>query len=247
MISHCHQRLLAATCLLVGVLPALLSGATITTSTSSTAPTTDIVQSFVPGGGVGGFSWRADSTLTSADAWRDTGQSFTATQDFALDSITLKTQSGANPPALNTAFTLTVYSFASIFNNSPSATLATYSGTIPAAGTLPGGTYVTFDLSQSVQLTKDAVYGFVLHYESMADSRSIAFVATTNTSEFATGRNLSSGSDGGIAPSSSTFTRTNNSLQFYLGTTSSIPEPGAAALIAGAAMLGCAIFKRRRD
>lgn len=246
MITHYPRRLLAATCVVLGVFPVLLTAATVTTATSSSAPTAGIVQSFVPGGGVGGYSWRADSTLTAADAWRDTGQSFTATQDFALDSITLKTQSGVNPPALNTAFTLTVYSFASIFNNSPSATLATFTGTTPAVGNLPGGTYLTFNLSESVQLTKDAVYGFVLHYDAMADNRTIAFVATTNTSEYATGRNLSSGSNGSVAPSTSTFTRGNNSLQFYLGATSNIPEPGAAALIAGAAVLVCVSCKRRR-
>lgn len=246
MIHQYQQRLLAVTAFIVGALPAMLTGATVSTGTSTTAPTTGIVQSFVPSGGTAGWSWRADSTLASADAWRDTGQSFTADSSFALDSITLKAQNGINAPALNTGFTLTVYSFASIFNNSPSATLATYTGTTPALSNLAGGTYLTFNLSQSVQLTQGSVYGFVLHYDVMADNRTIAFTATTNTSEYTTGRNLSSGSDGTSAPSSATFTRNNNSLQFYLGSTANIPEPGSSVLIAGAVILACVSLKRRR-
>jgi hypothetical protein len=225
---------------------ALSSAATVASSTSAIAPSGSVIQSFTPSTPAG-FSWRADSTVTPANtSWRDTGQSFTANEDFSLSAITLRTNNGTNAPALNTAFTLTLYTFADIYSNTPSSTVATFTGVTPSGSTLVAGTYMTFALGNSVALTSGVVYGFVLHYDALAGNRSITFNVSTLSNEYTGGRDLSVYVDTATGlPLTNAFTR-GNSLEFYLSGTSSIPEPGTFALLGGASVLAFAIFRRRR-
>jgi hypothetical protein len=251
MIKLYKNHLVAAVALVSGLLPCGLSAATVTSATSSSAPAAGIIQSFVPAGGTAGWSWRADSSLPS-DSWRDTGQSFIAATNFTLNAITLRSNidSGVNSPALNAAFTLTIYRFESIFHSTPSATLATYTGLTPSSnlesGNLANGTYVTFALSEGLQLTQGGVYGFVFHYDTKANGRSFVFSVTTTNNEYADGRNLSVLNDDNGAPLSSAFTRNGNSMEFHLAGTTSIPEPGTFALLASASALAFAGARRRR-
>lgn len=251
MITPYKKYRVAAAALVSSLLPCVLSAATVTSATSSTAPAAGIIQSFVPSGGTAGWSWRADSSLTT-DSWRDTGQSFTAAADFTLNAITLRSNidSGVNSPALNAAFTLTIYRFDSIFHSTPSATLATYTGLTPSSnlesGNLANGTYVTFSLSEGVALTEGGVYGFVFHYDAQANGRTFVFSVTTTNNEYAGGRNLSVLNDANGTPLSSAFTRNGNSMEFHLGGTTSIPEPGTFALLTSAVALAFAGARRRR-
>ncbi|MDR1281800.1 MAG: hypothetical protein LBK99_13400 [Opitutaceae bacterium] len=104
----------------------------VSVSLSTEKPSGNIILSYTPGAYTG-YSWNANSDTTPTQAWRDVGQTFTTTQDFSLASISLRANlsNGSNSPALDTSFTLTVYSFSGIYSNAPAATPAQALGSPP--------------------------------------------------------------------------------------------------------------------
>lgn len=226
---------------------ALLTGSTlaasaqVTVSTSTTAPSENLLVSFNTGTSVG-RGWRADSRSTiTSEQWRDVGQIFVAPEDAVLKSITVVSSSGTDAPARGADFTLTLLSFGTGFSVSNAEVLGTWSGVTPNPGAIPGGTFFTFNLPDT-QLTAGISYGFLLHFDAMADSRSIPlrFNGGSNVAEFTRHLTRVNQTDGTLG----SLTTSTSSLEFYVQATP-IPEPSSSALLVGACALAIGSARRR--
>jgi|GEM_PF-7110908 PEP-CTERM motif. len=223
------------------------ASAQVTVSTSTTAPSENLLFSFTTDT-TSGRAWRADSRSSiTSEQWRDIGQIFVAPEDSILKSITVVSSSGTNAPARGVDFTITLFSFGTGFSVSNAEVIGTWSGVTPDPGSIPGGTFFTFNLPDT-QLTAGVSYGFLLHFEEMADSRTISLRYNGGSGLSPDTRHLTrvNGSEG--APGSlTTFT---SSLEFYVQavSTASIPEPSSGALLLGAGALafGCTRHRARR-
>ena len=215
----------------LAVLP-VAATAQITVATSTTAPSENLLVSFTSNTN-SGRAWRANTSADS-DQWRDVGQIFVAPEDAILNSITVVTSSGTNAPARGVDFTLTLYSFGTGFSASDAQVLATWTGVTPDPGSaIPGGTYFTFEIPDT-QLAAGVTYGFLLHFDEMADNRTIAlrYNGGSNVAEntrHLTRINASDGTPGALVVGTS-------SLEFYVQATP-VPEPASVAFLLGAAAL----------
>lgn len=216
------------------------ASAQVVVTTASTAPTDNLLVSFATDA-TAGIGWRADSrSEITSENWRDVGQLFVSPSDAVLDKITVVTSSGVNAPARGAAFTLTLYSFGTGFSVANPEIIHTLTGTTPP-GAIAGGTFLTFDLPD-VQLTAGVTYGFLLHFDSMADNRSIPLRLNNSSNAFAGGRLLTRVNAGdGIPGALGTST---SSLEFYVQT-AAIPEPGSVVLFAGVGALAFLFWSRR--
>ncbi|EIP98883.1 PEP-CTERM motif protein [Opitutaceae bacterium TAV1] len=238
-------RVLPALAALLLVVTATVSAQVVTVSTSTSAPTDNLLISFSESINAG-IAWRADSRdEVTSENWRDVGQLFTAPQDATLDAITVVTSSGVNSPARGVSFTLTLYSFGTSFSTANAEVIQTFTGSTPS-GTISSGTFLAFDLPD-VQLTAGITYGFLLHFDAMIDNRSIPLRLNNSSNAFAEGRLLtrvnSYDTDGQLVSLGSLSTNT-SSLEFYVQATP-IPEPATVAALFGLAVLALGLWRHR--
>lgn len=200
--------------------------AQIVTTTSSSAPTTNIALSTTYAG-TNNLAWRAN---TSTD-YRDIFQSFTTTSSsFILDTITLKIN-GSTSTASNAIYTLTLYTFPDAATMTASSTLSSWTGTLPSSTSMTDGTYLTFDIP-NYTLAANTVYGFELSFNQYSTNQSVNFYL---------GPGIYSG---GMAfyNQNGTLTSTANDYLFIL---QSVPEASSLTLVLMS--LGCSAFIFRRQ
>ncbi|MDR1281806.1 MAG: PEP-CTERM sorting domain-containing protein [Opitutaceae bacterium] len=249
---------LAATAVLLAAnlaasLPAQAADAgtgTVTVVSTTARPDANIIASYTPSA-VNGLDWRAN-TSASSEAWRDVGQSFTATQNVTFDAVSFFVSSGLNTPAnyTNAAITLTIYSFAADFSSASATKLATLQGFTPAS--VAKSDYLTFDVRNAgLQLQAGIVYGVLLHFDAMADNRHITLSVQNATGQeiaYSGGRHLKVLNDKDTGTPGS-LTSSGSALEFYVqGTplgTPGIPEPATIAALFGIVALASG-FRRLR-
>lgn len=257
-----HTRLLTRSLLICPGFIALLlalgptahaaNGVTVTTGVDQ--PGNNIIASYTPPGKpatVNGLDWRAN-TDASSEAWRDVGQSFTATQNATFDAISFFVSSGLNAPAnyTSTAITLTIYSFSSDFSSSSATVLAILQGVTPAS--VSKNDYLTFDMRDAgLELQSGVVYGVLLHFDAMDANRHITLSvenATGSSIAYSGGRLLKVLNDK-TTGAAGALTASGSALEFYVqGTlinTPGIPEPTTVAVLFGLVALTF-VFRHHR-
>lgn len=185
----------------------------------------------------GGRAWYNTSLDPLSN--RHVGQLFKATETAMLDTITLKVGSTSSA-ATNAAFTLTFYEFAGTGSADVAAptTLFTANGVLSA--TFSSGHYLTFSVgSANFTMQENKLYGFLLSFDEAATSRSVTF----RTIDLPSGNSVIDRrimvENGGAMTG---YDR--QSLEFYVTTATTIPEPAHAGLLVGIA--ACAMLTGRR-
>jgi len=207
--------------------------AQLITSVSSTAPTANVAISFTTA------NYSASSGNTFGMGWngytgnrRDLGQTFTTASSFLLDRITVQLQFiNANAPG--SAYSLSLYEFPSASSLTASATLGTWTGTlpnsstlVPAAYTYSNGTvgpFLTFDMP-NITLSASTTYGFVLSFTGLTDNESLS-LWTKGGGFYTGGQQIQTGTAGSM-----TFTTGSNDVLFYV---QAVPEGSTFAMVFG--------------
>lgn len=120
--------------------------------------------------------------------------------------------------------------------------------------TLPGSMastgFLTFDLTDTTLQPSSVAYGFVLSFDATASGRSFAFTRGNTdgaSSTLAIDTIITGSFRSSLGDSSYSKFGTSNLHQLFIeGTVSSIPEPASWAALLGGAVLGAAMFFRRR-
>lgn len=204
------------------------TAAQIVTTTSSSAPTTNIALSTTYTG-INNLAWRANS---AAD-YRDIFQSFTTTSSgFILDTISLKISSSTST-ASNALYTLTLYTFPDSASLIPSSTLSSWTGNLPSSTSMTDGTYLTMDIP-NFTLAANTVYGFELSYNQYSTNQSVNFYLGPGIY------------NGGLAfyNQNGTMTSSANDYLFILQT---VPEASSLTLMLVALGFGVFSFRKQRD
>lgn len=220
--------LIAASCLLVltGVRPA---AATVLVSVSDTAPTSSFASNTSTAGGV---QWRNNT----ASGLRDVGQSFLASTNLTLDSITFRLAPDAAPGAgaLTAAFSVSIFQVSSASGVPSGTALYTETGTMSGlTGTSSDfSKYVTFNLTD-VALTGGNYYAVMLYFPTQAANRNVTWQVSNSASY-----------TGGMAIVSTDNTNysgwgSGSDLVFYA---TAVPEPSTVVL----GLLGLAFVVLRR-
>jgi MYXO-CTERM domain-containing protein len=215
--------------------------AQVIVSTSATAPTENISNSFVVSDTTNStWQWRYDTE----NGYRDLGQRFTAASDGVLDAITVQSYYTGGAGAVDSSFTLTVYSFT---NTSSSAaidqTLLTLTGTLPS-DIITTKYFVTFDLPDTLDLESGVSYGFLLHFDNGPTSNQYISMAMGTSADYTIPEGSYRIENSGTYPPSSFTTSQTTSLEYYVQV---IPEPSASTMaLAAAAILAVAVLQRRR-
>jgi hypothetical protein len=216
---------LVAFLVLAGLAPVSLCQAQVLLSLSGSAPTTNIIaqaQSTAVN-----LAWRGDTFANQ----RNVGQTFTPTANTTLSAFTMEIF-GVQSAAPGAAFTLALSTYPNAASGIPTATLATWTGTLPTTG-MAANTYLTFDLPDTA-LTAGTVYGIMLTFTDLAANRILNFYQGG-------GGIYANGSAIFYAPTTNTYTAQND-FTFYA---QSVPEPSAFAYL-GLATAGLVIWKSRR-
>lgn len=224
-------RTLVAT---LGLLAALVPGvgqAAVLVTTSTVAPSSSFASSTTQTSGV---QWRNDT----ANGRRDVGQSFQATSNLTLDSVTFRIAADAAPGsgAPNASFTLSLYQVNSAGAFPSSSAILTETGTLTGLTDTSASwnRYVTFDLTNTV-LTSGNYYAVMLAFDSPAAARNLVWQVGPSGS-YSGGQSIIT--TDGISYSSFGG---GSDLVFYA---TAVPEPTAAAF--GLFGVGLVAWRSRR-
>ena len=216
------------------------ANAQVVVSISSNAPTENIADSFVADDSTNNWQWRYSTEY----GYRDLGQRFTASTSGILDAITVQSYYTAGAGTVDASFTLTVYSFT---NTSASAeideVLLTVTGTLPST-VISALSYITFDLSDTLELEEGVSYGFLLHFDTGPTSEKAINIVIGTSSDY----DIPDGSylleNTGDYPPSSVSASTERSLEYYIQV---IPEPSSSAIAMGiVAVLAVTLMSRKQ-
>jgi hypothetical protein len=242
MIPYCLSRIVRLTVLSLAA-SVTSAYATVTLSSSLTAPTANLItgsEKTTPADGTSALGVRWD---TSSSSHRDVLQVFTTTADASLGSFTFKLNNQTTPAGLlNAGYTINIYQVASAssFPGSSDVPLATDTGT----WTLPTGTaalsYITFSLANSVALTANTSYAFSIGFNSSGAGRNFLISNNGGDDGFHSGGVAASATytyDPVVAGTPGAWTTFSTDYVFYANATA-VPEPSAtAAWMAGIAVM----------
>ena len=176
---------------------------------------------------------------------RDTGQIFTASASYELDSIVVRTGTGTpGAAAAGADFSVQFYS---VDSSNAFSLLFTESGTLP--GTLSSNEYLLLNISDANQpnLVAGLRYAYLLYFDVEAANRELA-LASNDENIYLGGQAIRRefGGDGPrdlsqLPVAAGSGTDFGKDYEFY---TVAVPEPGSAAL---AALGGVMLLRRRRQ
>lgn len=225
----------------------------VTLSTSLTAPTENVFESFPALGDpsfgdsfVRTFRWIDNSVNGAASGHLSTGQTFLvpASSDVVLDAITLRVREFGTS-VIGQPYTLEIYHFPSVASGTGDALVSSQSGIfpndIPPSSLLASNPrFWSFDV-QNVPLTAGETYGFLVSFDSGPDPERFVNFVINFSDAYPNGRDfykfntpLEWGFGGGL-----------RDAQFYLQSVPPAPEPSAFLLL-GLGAFGLVRHTQRR-
>lgn len=147
--------------------------AVIATFGETTAPSSNIITSYVPPGAVDSVGWVNDGPTPNYSGHRKVSESFVVPSgpNYTLDKITMKLLQpiGADFTSPST-FTIDFYQVANVGDNPVSGTFVqTQSGTMqPTVAQTTAGSFFTFDLDNTITLQAGQAYAYVLDFPTTA-------------------------------------------------------------------------------
>ncbi len=146
------------------------------------------------------WTWRYNTESESEPPHRDLGQSFTTHESFHLDKIYVEIENEITSPkehlaaCENAPFTLKLYEFAMVGDLEPLATVAEYSGTLPAkldSNEIVGNLFTVLEIDiPNTQLEAEKVYAFLLCFDEMQDNQTLNLNKTHATDYYTDGAML---------------------------------------------------------
>jgi len=223
---------------------ALAAPGAVITSTSTSAPSTNVVISQTTSTSERTM-WDIDPAPAATPAnvtVRAGGQSFTTTSSFVLDKITMKISNydaTTYPATKGASFTLDLFEF-----SSASASSTTNAPILSQTGVLPtdiaAGKFVTFDPSTNITLTSGKVYGYRL--ELTTNNSNVKFAVNGNN-PYTGGRLLEYYTFSDTTPAGWQNPTGSSGWDYQFYVQSAVPEPGTLSLLGAGALL---LMRRRR-
>ncbi len=227
----------------------------ITTSASEPASFVDAVTTAVGSSGAS-----TTNRFRTGGGDRDTGQIFTATDGYTVDSITVQVRNNSTggsvgAGAFGAGMSLQFYSYDPAAPTPFTLLLTATGGVLPASNTaqtpLTEGTYLTFDLSDDQQptLTAGQQYAYLIYFDAEAADRQLALNNSGDNNVYSDGRGIRREFDVvrnlATLPDAGNGSDTNKDYVFYVTAVADpvVPEPGAA--LAGTLVLGLLGARRR--
>lgn len=209
----------------IGLSAVSAQAAVVATFGEATAPTVNVITSYVPGGTLDSNGWFNNGPTESG--WRLVSESFTvpAGPDYTLDKITMRLNqtldSNFTAPA---GFSIDIYEIADPVNNPVGGTIvAGQTGTMqPTTSTATAGTYFTFDLDDTVTLEAGVSYAYVLGFDNPAETYKLLRLAI-GAADSAGSRAWQNTNGGGWINTGATY------VYYIQGTP--VPEPATGGLL----------------
>lgn len=156
----------------------LLHSEEVAANLDEKAPTEGVLLSFENGQDAGSWGWYRNTS-----GLREIGQSFTASSDGKLKSLTLKVHNVRSDFATDLEFTVRLYETQNISQNPDTGRLiSTEKGTLRLSKGHEGW-YLTLELADPVSLHAGGVYTFVLAWDTDAVFNTVSFVTNTGYPE----------------------------------------------------------------
>lgn len=209
--------------------------AIVATFGEATAPSSNIITSYVVPGTPDSNGWF--NSGPTEDGWRLVSESFTvpAGTDYTLDKITMRLNASVGISFPTPAgFSIDIYQLADPTNNPVGGTIiAGQTGTMqPTTSNATAGSYFTFDLDNTVTLQAGVSYAYVLGFDNPAEPHKLLRMAI-GAADGAGSRAWQNSNGGGWINAGATYT--------YYIQGSPVPEPATGGLI----LAGLGLLARR--
>ncbi len=220
------------------------SGAVITTSFSTTAPSeqNSLVRVAVDTADLGtSYMMRHLRNYTTAnDRWREIGQSFITpgTQDVMIDGLALRINDNRDISGIARDFTLTIYKSGA--QGLPSGD-AIYQGTGSLPTSLSTLGYITFQLGEEVALEGGVQYCFQIGFTAEGGNAQLSFAASKGS--LYAGRSFYYANSDSADTAALVYTSAQRDLDFAVLYTP-VPE-GRTAFLLGGPLLLLAVFSHK--
>lgn len=129
------------------------------------------------------WTWRYNTESESEPPHRDLGQSFTTHESFHLDKIYVEIENELTSPkehlaaCENAPFTLKLFEFVMVGDLEPLATVAEFSGTLPAkldSNEIVSNLFTVLEIDiPNTLLEAEKVYAFLLCFDEMRDNQTL--------------------------------------------------------------------------
>jgi len=157
---------------------ALVHSEEIVANLDEKAPAEGVLLSFENGQDAASWGWYRNTS-----GLREIGQSFTASSDGKLKSLTLKVHNVRSDFTTDLEFTVRLYETQNISQNPDTGRLmSTQKGTLRLSKGHEGW-YLTFELADPAPLREGGVYTFMLAWDTEAAFNTVSFVTNTGYPE----------------------------------------------------------------